>query len=301
MKLYHFTAATLAKGILTEGQRSGHLEDPHGNIVRGVVWFTSLPFPEGTGVPNGKRNLTKSEILKAERVEGKIRNTFTFDKTRVRLTYESQDLAPYQIVNGKISGLISFEKWCKLINAPKRWAKHIGLSAFYDLNSLSDEELLRLHKKKGNSKESTWYLYFGHVESHLVRAVDYKVGGEYVAYDFEAHGRAEMASVGVECVGTKASNDLAGIIKPSHVHETVHASVMCDEPLDKSIVCVRGGGNTCMVEFENKSLIGLHVNDPSYPIDDIYKWVDRNIEDLRQCKARALDTYYKFYPEKKVG
>ncbi|QCI14098.1 hypothetical protein E6B08_23345 [Pseudomonas putida] len=301
MKLYHYTAATLAKGILSEGLTIGHLEDPQGKIIHGVVWFTSLPFPEGTGVPTGKHTLTESQAHKAKRVQGVLRNKFTFDKTRVRLTYDSQDLPSYQVVDGQIRGLISFEKWCKLVNAPKRWAKHIGLSAFHDLNSLSDEELFRLHKKKGNSKESTWYLYFGKVSPDVVQAVDYKVGREYVTYDFDAHGRVEMALAGVECVGPIAHNDLAGIIKPLHRHETVHASIMCDEPLEKSIVCVRGGGNTCFIEFEEKSFISLRTDDPAYPVSDIYQWIDRNIDELRRCKERALETYYKFYPEKKCA
>ncbi|MDU9402637.1 hypothetical protein RTH46_09045 [Pseudomonas sp. zfem004] len=301
MRLYHYTAVGLAKAIMTHDLSKGHLDTPEGGIIEGVVWFTSLPFPEGTGVPTKQRQLTESEVRKAQRVEGKkLRNTLTTDKSKIRLTVESGSLQPLRMENGLPRGLISFEKWCKLYEAPKQWVREMGLSALYDLNSLTDEERFRLAKKKGNSKESTWYLHFGPIPSSLITAVDCRVGRDYVPYSFDEHGRAELAAVGVECVSVTATLELQKILLPKHSHEIVHATVICRSPSDPVEVCIRGGGNTCIIRVGTKALVVRAGNESPYPFELIHSWIDKFKSDLESCWERARDTYHIYHPEETV-
>lgn len=298
MRLYHYTAVGLAKSILTHDLSRGHLDTPDGGIIQGVVWFTSLPFPEGTGVPTETRQLKESEVRKAERVQGgMLRNNLTSDKSKLRLTLESDTLQPLRMENGLPRGLISFEKWCKLCGAPKDWVRDMGLSALYDLSTLSDEERFRLRKKKGNSKEETWFLHFGPISSELITAVDCRVGREYVPYSFDEHGRIALSAVGVECLSLAATAELQKILKPKHGYEIVHATVVCRAPSGPVEVCVRGGGNTCIINVETKALVARAGDNFPYPFELIHNWIDRFKLDIEGCWERALDTYYDFYPE----
>ena len=257
MKLYHFTSVSLSKAILSDCLSQGHLDTHTGKILEGVVWFTTLPFPEGTGVPTQVKELNERELVKAKKLEGELRNNLSSDKSRIRLSLDSQSLQSFALVNGLPEGLISFEKWCKLLGAPKAWVKYMGLSALHDLENMSDEKLRKLLKKKDSSKEHTWYLHFGPVSPDLITAVDYKVGRDYVTYDLNAHGREALAEAGIECVSADSIRDLEKIIAPSHQHELIHAVVICCEPSDRKIVFIRGSGNTCLVDIESNELVGL--------------------------------------------
>ncbi len=203
--------------------------------------------------------------------------------------------------NGFPRGLISFEKWCKLYEAPKHWVREMGLSALYDLKSLTDEERFRLIKKKGNSKEGTWYLHFGPIPSSLITSVDCRVERDYVPYSFDDHGRAALSAVGVECVGVAATAELRGIIQPIHPHEIVHATVVCRSPSVPVEVCIRGGGNTCIINVETKALVVRSGNESPYPFELIHNWVDKFRSELESCWERALVTYYNFHPEENTA
>ncbi|WP_158467733.1 hypothetical protein [Pseudomonas putida] len=154
-------------------------------------------------------------------------------------------------------------------------------------------------KKKGNSKEGSWYLHFGPVASSLITSVDCRVGETYVPYDFDVHGRVALSAVGVECVSEIATAELQEILRPKHSHEIVHASIVCTSPTSPVEICVRGAGNTCIINVETKDLVARHGNDNPYPYELIHKWIEKYEPDIKNCWARALDKYYDFYPDEK--
>lgn len=301
MKLYHFTSASLAKAVLSDSLSQGHLDLHTGQIMKGVVWFTSLPFPKGTGVPTESKKITAKEAQKAIRVQGELRNEWTADKSKIRLSVDSCSLSDFKMANGMPSGLISFEKWCKLLEAPKHWSKYMGLSAMYDLDLLSDEELRRLLKKKDSSKEHAWYLHFGPVPSEFISAVDVKVDNDYVPYDFERHGIKAMSELGIECVAGVAHERLLEIVKPAHGHEIVHAGVICADPSKDKNVCIRGFGNSCILSIDTNRVIALQKEDSKYPIKEIESWAEENSQELIRCWSGAVESFYRFYPEKRMA
>ncbi|SOS42775.1 hypothetical protein CFBP3840_P100108 (plasmid) [Pseudomonas syringae] len=60
----------------------------------------------------------------------------------------------------------------------------MGLSCYYDLKALSDEELVR-HYKKTKTMEETWWLNFDSIPAELIEAVAFQTQSGYVPYDFE--------------------------------------------------------------------------------------------------------------------
>lgn len=301
MKLYHFTSAALAKAVLSDNLSKGHLDLHTGEILQGVVWFTTLPFPEGTGVPMETRKLSEREVAKATRVEGELRNDMTGDKSKIRLSVESSSLTPFNIVNEEALGLISFVEWCELIGAPKEWVRYIGLSALHDLDALSDEELSKLLGDKNSSEEDSWYIHFGPIESRYISAVDFKAGSDYIPYDFDLHGREAMSDLGIECIDNEAHQRLLEIVKPAHQHEVVHAAVICRDPSEIKLVFVRGLGNTCFFNIESKKAVAMLKDDPDYPLGEVAAWVEENNHEIMRCWNNAVENYYRFYPDKRVA
>ncbi|MQG92117.1 hypothetical protein [Pseudomonas sp. MN1F] len=300
MKLYHFTSVSLAKAVLSDSLSQGHLDLHTGQIIKGVVWFTSLPFSKGTGVPTESKRISAKQAEKAIRVQGELRNDLTSDKSKIRLSLDARSLADFKMVDGMPSGLISFEKWCKLVGAPKHWVKYMGLSAMHDIDGLSDDELRRLLKKKDSSKEHTWYVHFGPVQPGLLEAVDVKVGNDYIPYDFERHGLEAMSESGIECVAGTAHKQLLEIVKPGHRHEIVHAGVICIDPSKDKNVCIRGLGNSCVLNIDSKRVVALHKEDSNYPKKAVELWAEENVHELTRCWERAVESFYRFYPEKRV-
>ncbi|MBF8670257.1 hypothetical protein IR012_12525 [Pseudomonas putida] len=243
--------------------------------------------------------LSAKEVEKARRVQGELRNKLTSDKSQIRLSVAASSLSSFSLVEGKPSGLISFEKWCKLTGAPKYWSKYMGLSAIYDLDELTDEQLGRLLRRKDTSKEHTWYLHFGPIPADLILDVDFKIGDGYVTYNFEEHGLEAMSESGIECVRGLAHEQLLNIIKPAHQHEVVHAAVICVDPSAERNVLIRGDGNSCVLSIDTRRVLALHKIDPSYPIKEVESWALENIQELTRCWECALEGFYRFYPEKR--
>ncbi|PVZ37342.1 hypothetical protein [Pseudomonas sp. CC120222-01a] len=300
MKLYHFTSVSLAKAVLSDSLSQGHLDLHTGQIIKGVVWFTSLPFPKGTGVPTESKRISAKQAEKAVRLQGELRNDLTSDKSKIRFSVDARSLSDFKMVDGRPYGLISFDKWCRLVEAPKHWVKYMGLSAMHDIDGLSDDELRRLLKKKDSSKEHTWYLHFGPVQSSLIEAVDFKLGGNYISYDFERHGLEAMSELGIECVAGVAHTQLLEIVKPGHRQEIVHAGVICTDPLKDRNVCIRGLGNSCVLNIDSKRVVTLHKDDSNYPIKAVESWAEGNVHELIRCWEGAVESFYRFFPEKRI-
>lgn len=298
MRLYHFTATSLAASILSDAIRLGHLVTHTDEIAHGVVWLTSYPYPDKTGVPMKETRLSSKQLAHASRVENRsLGNNLSHDKSRIRLGLDSNSLKSFEIVDNKPTGLISFEKWCKLVGAPKNWAKYIGMSACFDLENMTDEEKVRQMKKKGNTQESTWYLHFGPIAAKLLDAVDCKVGKDYVPFDFEKHGRNDLSYVGIECVSPTSLAELRKIVEPWSSLEMVYAAVFCEGPSARPEVTVRGGGVTCHIDIETGEVRQYINSRDDYPLSEVRGWIERHKAELSQCWDSALTAYYRYYPE----
>ena len=297
MELYHFTSIALSKTILSDCLSRGHLDLPEGGLIDNVVWFTTLPFPEGTGVPLEMKELNESELAHVQRVQGMVNSNLSSDKSRIRLSVDSESLRPITIANNIFNGLISFVEFCEKINAPKNWAKAIGISALHDLNVISREKFNQLLNDNNSSTEDAWYLHFGPVPRELITSVEYRIDKSYVPYDLNAHGREALAEVGIECVNSESIRELEKILKPSHKYELVHATIFCSNPTARKIVVIRGSGNICLVDIESKKQLMLHAKDPSYPEKEVQNWVANNVDELSRCWELALASYYRFHPE----
>ena len=297
MELYHFTSVALSKSILSDSLSKGHLDVPGGGIIDGVVWFTTLPYPEGTGVPMEVKQLTESELAHAKKVQGVVNSSLSSDKSRIRLSVESESLKPIDIASDMPKGLIPFVEFCELMNAPIGWAKTIGLSALHDLPTVTDKKYAELLCDIDSSTEHTWYIHFGPVPAELITSVEFRVGEDYVPYDLNTHGRESLAEAGIECVNEESIRELEKILKPSHKHDLVHASIFCRGPTEPKHVVIRGSGNASFVEIESQKLVLLQTKDQSYPQKEVCSWVANNMDELMQCWERALASYYRYHPK----
>jgi hypothetical protein len=181
MILYHYTAIPLAESILSAGLSLGHIRRSSGAIERNVVWLTEDPTSSGHGLTNGREILTSSNIAYMEKVQGEpIRNTVTYDKTKVRLSFE---------VEPTDAQLQRFVDWAKTTETLK-FAKITGLSAVVNL-SKTKENLTSLGARL-KTKERTWWLYFGSIAPEFIRTVEVATPSGWAAYDFETHGRSAM-------------------------------------------------------------------------------------------------------------
>ncbi|MNJ67894.1 hypothetical protein D3C77_641010 [compost metagenome] len=55
-----------------------------------------------------------------------------------------------------------------------------------------------------------------------------------------------------------------------------------------------------MVNIDSKQVVALQKSDPNYPIEEIQSWVKENIQEIMRCWDSALESFYRFYPEKRV-
>lgn len=297
MHLYHFTATNLTELIITHDLRLGHLDTHVGKTFHGVTWLTSYPFPDGTGVPMKETNMTEKELAHAARVQGQMpKNNISLDKSRIRIQIEAELLQPFSVVNGHLQGLIGYEEWCELIEAPKDWAKYIGVTASFNVSEMSREEVAHQMMQKGNTREGTWYLHFGPISSELFERVDCQVDGDYVKYDFEVHGRADMERVGNACFSSEFNAQLAQVIRPLHELELPKALVFCSDPAEPPEVTVRGGGVTCRFDAESGKVLTLVGERSDFPLEEVRTWVLNNRAESLRCWERAVESYYRYYP-----
>lgn len=298
MRLYHFTGVTLAEAILSDMLRLGHLPTESGEILNGIVWLTSFPDPHGTGVPAKAERLSASKMAYSSQVTGKTDGSnLSYDKSRIRLTIESDALSPYTISNDRATGLISFEQWCKQAGMSKIWTKYMGLSAVMDVNNMTDDEKLRQMKKKGNTKEHTWYLHFGPIPVDLITTVEYRTGRSYEPYQFEKHGRDEYSQSGFACLSEETNLKLREIVPPANHHEHPKVSVLCQDPEGPIVVIVRGGGTMYTLNGTNGEV--LMKGKSEYPLEEVQEWVLQQRDEIEHRWGEAVESYYYHYPEKR--
>lgn len=286
MKLYHYTSAALAEGILSSSLSHGHLKRFNGKIITPVVWLTSDPNSEGHGLLTGDEKLTKKDVTYMEKVQGQLKNLTTHNKTQIRITIDIPDDTPT---------LQSFLEYCK-INEDVKFAKIMGLSCYLDFTSISDKKLLRAFKTM-KTKESTWWLSWVPLSPNLFTAIDFNDAGTFVPYLFETQGREILLDYGLVVVSPNSLQSLAKFEHASHQFGQVKAVVFCDDPNSKPSVEIRRAGRLLKFHINDQSLINGNLTDD---IEEIKSWIRINSTELMNCWGVAVEKYFSYYPEKRT-
>lgn len=287
MKLYHYTASSLGEAILSDAISQGHLMHSDGTMSQGVAWLTTDPSADGHGLTLGTEKMDSSAIAHQERVAGaRVRNNRTLDKTQLRLTVElDPDATPW---------LMSFLDYCKA-NEPKAWAKTFGPSCLTDLRTTSEKELKRL-LRYATTKEATWWLSFRAVPTERIVAVDFNLGGQFVPYDFELHGREALRSLGFVFPGKAALDEVAELLPSAHAFERPKAFVICEDSTKPAKVAIRGGGTVRGFEVVGAQPV---VGELDATGSALQTWVKRREAELMACWTEAAELYYDTYPERR--
>ena len=285
--LYHFTSVAMAESCMHSGISMGHLTWSDKSILRPIVWLTSSPNFRGHGLLTGQENITDKQMKYVERATGEERNNrITVDKTAIRIKIKIKETD---------RKLFKFKKFLKRRERdPNTYAKVFGLSAMYDIGSLSDTEL---HEKmnKSNTMEDTWWLYEGVLFPNVFQEVSYRLGNEYVSYDFEKQGRKNFRDQGLVAVSSSSLEKLRKIITPVHSFDQPKAFCICSDSSSKPVVKIRGGGIEVQLEIENPQIIKSE-NDDRYK--SIVNWVSKHKEELNSCWDEAIKVLHVYNPGK---
>jgi hypothetical protein len=285
MKLFHYTAVPLAETILSSSLKHGHMNTPSG-LVRDVVWLTSDPSSEGHGLTTGdEKKLTVSQIRHLEKVQGgPLRNHVMQDKTAIRLTYDLPDDWTVIVQN--------FVEYCRRTEKDgELFAKATGLSCFMNIET-TDQKRLKALVKSVKTKEKTWWISFTPIPSKFIVAVDVKTDKGYQPYSFEPHGRLGMAKVGLFAPSEATLATLQPLLPGLHQFETAKARLICTAPEQEPMVVIRGTGAEWIFTIRDARL----VRGAELKRDALAAWVQQNRDELLDCWAEAVASYYTFYP-----
>ncbi|MEN8503600.1 MULTISPECIES: hypothetical protein [Paraburkholderia] len=288
MQLYHYTSATMAESIFHEGLQPSTLTRGDGTIMKGVLWLTTDTDVNGHGLLTGKERLTESQRRFLEKIQGgPLKNEVMVDKTAIRIQVDIEDDDPM---------LHSFVDWSKKNERPG-YARIMGLSALYDLKALTDAELKRAYKH-AKTKEATWKLYFSSVPPMKISDVSALAGTQFVPYDFERNGRGPLRENGLTIVSADSLRRLRDFLPPLHRFDLPKAFCICTEASDRPFVVIRGGGFQFSVGLRSGE---LREGQATVAILAAAKaWVGERQAELEACWEDATETYFRFYPEKRL-
>lgn len=286
MILYHYTSVAMAESILHSGLKPSTLTRGNGSIMYGVLWLTTDPTHWGHGLLTGKERPTESQKRYIERLQGRpMENEAMADKTAVRIAVELDDDDPL---------LHSFVAWSK-VNERPMYARSMGLSALYDLNSLSDAQLKRAYKN-ARTKEGTWWLYFNALSPLRIVSVAALVDSAFVPYSFESHGRNVFREYGFAVVSQNSLTSLASLLPSTHEFDIAKAFCICTDSSARPTVVVRGGGYQFELDLETAAALK---GDLPSNLDAIVEWVDGCRAELAECWNDAKEIFYNFYPHQR--
>jgi len=289
MQLYHYTSATMAESIFHSGLKPSTLTRGDGSIMKGVLWLTSDADVNGHGLLTGNERLTDRERRFLEKVQGgPLKNEVMADKTAIRIQVDIEPDDPM---------LHSFGDWSKKNERPG-YARIMGLSALYDLKALSDAELQRAYKH-AKTKEATWKLYFSNVSPMQISGVSALAGTQFVPYDFELNGRESLRENGLTTVSAGSLCRLQDFLTPLHRFDLPKAFCICTEVSDRPFVVIRDGGFQFSVDLRSGE---LREGQATVAILAAAKaWAGERQAELEACWEDATETYFRFYPEKRLA
>lgn len=304
MKLYHYTSVPLACGIFSSSLSYGHYSSQYNGIVDRVVWLTSSLKENEHGLLTGKKITNDRDLQYAEKIQGKtIKNSFTADKTKVRIeifdsNLSKMDLGSYRDTDRTDwEGLVDYEKFSKyLLRENKLYRQIIGLSCFYDLETLSDSEMKKVAKKKLTNLP-TWKLFFGDINPVFFESVKFKHKGNYVPFDFEFHGRKECAVVGIHYLPATALKSFSLICEPVNRYEIPMMAAFCSS-LDEAphLIC-RSGVNEWKIYLDDYLSCELLSGQIPSNLKDIKELVEEFKEEAVSMWHKAVQSYKEYYPK----
>ncbi|GAO93138.1 hypothetical protein PSA5_10495, partial [Pseudomonas syringae pv. actinidiae] len=225
------------------------------------------------------------------------KNLTTHKKTLMRIQIESESLSKWAVESFTPSGLIPYVKFSKLLGESKLWRKSMGLSCYYDLNALSDEELLR-HYKKTKTMEETWWLNFDSIPAELIEAVAFQTpSAAFVPYDFEEHGRAQFEDSGLYVASKPLLDEFHELCPPLNRFDTPQAAVFCAAADSRPTVAFQARGAAWDIDLEALT-ISTRIGPLPSNISEIVDWVDRHRNTLLGLWPAAVDTYNRYYPDR---
>lgn len=294
MDLYHYTSVTLAGAIFSSHLLGSHYKTQDKKTVGPCVWLTSSPDSKGHGLPTGEK-LTATEAEYLERIGRPPKNLSTHSKDKIRIKIDYERLPSWALENTVPSGLIKYTKLSKMLGDSARWRKAMGLSCYYDLRSLSDEELLR-HFKRTKTMEDSWWLYFGSIQVELIESVAFKTPAGFVPYDFEDHGRQDYVADGLHVVSKPLLAEFHELFPPMNSFETPHAAVFCATAKSKPSVAFQAHATTWDIDLQDFTptpRLGQLPENISHVVD----WTRRHRDELMGLWPAAVDSYNQFYPD----
>ncbi|AVB12273.1 MULTISPECIES: hypothetical protein [Pseudomonas syringae group] len=294
MKLYHYTSVPLAGVIFNTELKGSPYRTQDGRTVGPCVWLTTSPSPLGHGLLTGEK-LTPSNVEYLKRIGRPPKNLTTHKKTLVRIQIESESLSKWALESSTPSGLIPYVKFSKLLGESKLWRKSMGLSCYYDLKALSDEELVR-HYKKTKTMEETWWLNFDSIPAELIEAVAFQTQSGYVPYDFEEHGRAQFEDSGLYVAPKPLLDEFHELCPPLNRFDTPQATVFCASADSRPTVAFQARGAAWDIDLEALT-ISTRIGPLPSNISEIVGWVDRHRNTLLGLWPAAVDTYNRYYPD----
>lgn len=285
MRLHHYTSIPLAKCILSDALRYGHMNTLSG-IMHNVVWLTTDDSSEGHGLTTAAdQPLSESQVKYLEKVQGApLRNRLTQDKTKIRLTYELPEDWTYVVQN--------FVEYCtSTMERGELFAKSTGLSCYIDLGNASDKRV-RDAMKKVKTKEKTWWISLTPIPSKFIVSVDAQVGGKFTPFDFKQHARGELEKIGFFSPTSSALESLSAILPKSNQFEVPDARVICTDPGDAPMVAIRGAGAEWLLTIDETCV----VSGPDPYRVELAQWTVGHRDQLHICWRDAVASYRKFYP-----
>lgn len=285
MRLYHFTAVSMAEAILSKGLSRGHIKHSDGSIRDSVVWLATDPEPAGHGLLTGKEKMTASNFAYLTRVQGSApKNSVMFNKTRIRITVE---------LEAGDGTLIPFVDYYASQGEKPLEAKLMGLSAYVEnpwrLPFAKRQQLM----KTTVTKEASWWLSFAPIAASKITRVEYNSAAGFVDYDFDAHGRRHFHDAGFVAPCAATLESLRPLVPCHNPFEKAKAFAFCADPKQDACVVIRGGGEDYAFDVATgDSLFGTsHPNGPA-----LSEWVRLHSAELLECWAQATDVYYTYYP-----
>lgn len=285
MIFYHYTSVPLAEAILTNGGiNDGHMVRANGEILKPIIWLTTLPSHEGHGLLTGDETYSEDDIKFVTRVDGRApRNTVMHNKTAIRITVDLPDGTP---------GLVSFNEFCEHNEYPY-FARRTGLTAHHKLKGIDDDEAEARYKDT-KTMEDTWWLSTEPVLQDKIVAVDFNTPNGFVPYSFEQNGRVPFLDAGFSVVSPKSLATLNEIVRPGHQFDLVKAILLCDKPDRQPTVLIRGANYLAGFIVETGQLYFEREQGADHKL--VQTWIRENRSEIMECWTEAVGIMYKFYP-----
>ena len=185
MNLYHYTSVPALNSINTSnGISEGYLQLNDNSILKKHCWYTTSPSALGHGLTDGTEKLDAMQESFFRMMNGFTNEELlppTQNKHAIRISVDSQWLQSQR-------DFYKFTDLVKKYNQPEGYALRLGLSAL-NTNQNSTPPFTLMHE--------TWYVHTGVVpHNHIISIEALEDDGHYRTYDFEKHGRKEMARNG---------------------------------------------------------------------------------------------------------